>query len=139
MHFPLPGYENARAPAAERRQDDVKRLLLVAAVTVGLLGLLAGPAFATHCGVVHKKPGAGAAATATVNADTGEFTITSADLNPAGNLKGNFITVTVVAGGRVVATVDVFKRDLPDGAHNAGPGDSECDGIGVDDFAECGG
>jgi hypothetical protein len=29
--------------------------------------------------------------------------------------------------------------DLPDGAHSSGPGGSECDGVGIDDLAECGG
>jgi hypothetical protein len=117
----------------------VKRLALVGLMTVALLGLLAGPALGTSCGVVHKKPGAGSPATATINVDTGEFAVTSADLNPAGPLKGNFMTVTAISGGQVVGTADVFaKKDLPDGAHNAGPGDSECDGIGIDDFATCG-
>jgi hypothetical protein len=55
-------------------------------------------------------------------------------------IKGGFITVTpVLPDGTVVGEpADVFKKDLPDGAHNAGPGDNECDGIGIDDLAECG-
>ncbi len=28
----------------------------------------------------------------------------------------------------------VFVASTPDGAHNSGPGDSECNGIGIDDL-----
>jgi hypothetical protein len=60
-------------------------------------------------------------------------------LNPAGNPTGGFMTASTIApDGTVVATESVFKKDLPDGAHNAGPGDNECDGIGIDDLAACG-
>jgi len=126
-------------PHDRRKGFEMKRLLLLSLLTVALLGLLASPAMAFSCGVVNKPDGAGSAGTATVDVATGDFTITSQELNPAGKLKGNFLTVTAVAGSQVLSTDDIFiKKDLPAGAHNAGPGDSECDGIGIDDFASCG-
>jgi hypothetical protein len=84
--------------------------------------LSAGPALATHCSNVEKQDGAGSAGTATVNVVTGEITPVDLDTNPAGNIKGGFITVTpALPDGTVVGEpADVFKKDLPDGAHNAG-------------------
>ena len=118
----------------------MKRLLL-ATLLGGILALsLVGTALAFSCTVVNKQAGAGSAATATFNVDTFVFTITGANLNPGGHLKGTFITVTVLnTAGDVLRVVDVFAtKELPDGAHNAGPGNNWCDFIGVDDAAACG-
>jgi hypothetical protein len=104
-----------------------------------LLAVTAGQAAAHSCSPVNKPEGAGAnAGTETVNLDTGQVAI-DFNTNPAGHATGGFLSVTVLAGGVVVDTANTFKNDLPDGAHNSGPGDSECDGIGIDDLAECGG
>ena len=118
----------------------MKRSAAVLAVALAAMALAVAPAFAFHCSVINKPIGSGEAGTATINVVTGVFTITSLNQNPAGNLMGNFLTVTVIGpGGVVLDTVSVFgKKDLPDGAHASGPGGTECDGVGIDDLAECG-
>jgi hypothetical protein len=117
----------------------MRKALFVVLVSFAVLALTASEAFATHCSPVNKPAGAGSAGTATVNVVTGEFTPIDLNVNPAGHLQGGFISVTaVLPDGTVVGGGDVFKVDLPDGAHNSGPGDSECDGVGIDDLAECG-
>lgn len=118
----------------------MRKRISVTVLAVVALALSAGEAFATSCSPVNKPAGAGSAGTATVNVVTGEFTPTDLDVNPAGHLRGGFISVTaVLPDGTVVGGGDVFTKDLPDGAHNSGPGDSECDGVGIDDLAACGG
>ncbi len=117
----------------------MRKALFVILATCAVLALSGGQAFATHCSPVRKPAGAGSAGTATVNVVTGEFTPIDLNINPAGKLRGGFISVTaVLPDGTVVGGGDVFKVDLPDGAHNSGPGDNECDGIGIDDLTECG-
>jgi hypothetical protein len=118
----------------------MKRTAAAFAAGIALFVLTAGSAFGTSCSVVGKPVGAGEAGTATFNVVTGTFTITSLNLTPSGNLRGNFLTVSVIGpGGVVLETVSVFgKKDLPDGAHASGPGGTSCDGVGIDDLAECG-
>ena len=117
----------------------MRRGALLALASAGMLAIGVGEAFATSCDVVKKPDGAGSAGTATVNVVTGEFTF-NLNENPAGRPRGGFISVTaVLPDGTVVGGGDVFRKDLPDGAHNSGPGDSECDGVGIDDLAECAG
>ena len=119
------------------------RKLLRRAFSVGFLAgvmvlLMTATALAHSCTPVNKPVGAGQGGTATFDVVTGTFTITSVDLNAAGKMTGNFVTVSVVAGGTLLDQVDTFgRKDLPEGAHNAGPGDSECDGVGIDDAAAC--
>jgi hypothetical protein len=120
----------------------MRKHLLAVLLALAVFALTAGEAFATHCSPVNKPEGAGA------NAGTVDVflspsgppdVVIAPNLNPAGNPTGGFMAVTVYApDGTVVDTANVFKKDLPDGAHNAGPGDSECDGIGIDDLAACG-
>lgn len=114
------------------------RLLLAVAVILGAL-LTAAPALAVVCGVPNKPQGAGATVDATGEEPTP---------NAGGQLKGGFVTFE--EGGQLF---DVFLLpvtpaleapfeevpvgELPDGAHNAGPGDDLCDGIGIDDFEAC--
>jgi hypothetical protein len=118
----------------------MRKTLAIFAATAALFAVAAGSAFATSCSVVNKPVGSGEAGTATFNVVTETFTITSLNLTPSGNLKGSFLTVTVIGpGGVVLDTVSVFgKKDLPDGAHASGPGGTPCDGVGIDDLAECG-
>jgi hypothetical protein len=117
----------------------MRRAIFVLVATFALLVLGAGQAFATHCFNTSKPAGAGSAGTFTINVVTEEFTAVDASINPAGNLQGGFLSLTPVLpdGTPVGPEVDVFKKDLPDGAHNAGPGDNECDGIGIDDILAC--
>jgi hypothetical protein len=107
---------------------------------VALFAVAAGSAHATSCSVIKKPIGSGEAGTATFNVVTGVFTITSLNLTPSGNMRGSFLTVTVIGpGGAVLAVDSVFgRKDLPDGAHASGPGGTPCDGVGIDDLAECG-
>ena len=118
----------------------MKRTAAAFAAAVALFALTTGSALATSCSVIGKPVGSGEAGTATFNVVTGTFTITSLELTPSGNLRGNFLTVSIIGpGGVVLDTVSVFgKKDLPDGAHAAGPGGTECDGVGIDDLAVCG-
>jgi hypothetical protein len=106
-----------------------KKLAVLLAATMMLVMLGASPAFAFHCANVAKKAGAGT--TGTFNADTGEFT-------PA-KKNGGFITVTGTSEDGSTFSYDVFAHGVrPDGAMAAGPdGDSECDGVGIDDAFAC--
>lgn len=124
----------------------IVRLGLAAVVSGALfLSLGAGDAFAIVCSVVGKPIGAGSAVFVDDSAG-GEVTIT----NPSGQLQGGFITFDLDGDG--VGDADVFLLptnpaledpfelgigELPDGAHNAGPGDDPCDGVGIDDLEAC--
>ena len=118
----------------------MKKTVAAFAAVIAVVAVTAGSAYATSCSVIGKPVGSGEAGTATFNVVTGTFTITSLELTPSGNLRGNFLTVSIIGpGGVVLDTVSVFgKKDLPDGAHASGPGGTEYDGVGIDDLAECG-
>ena len=116
--------------------------LAAVAGTVLSLSLGAGDAFAIVCTVDDKPVGAGSAAT--FDASTGEVTIDRPGMG----------FVTIDEDGDGVGDLDVFLLpvtpglddpfgeglgELPDGAHNAGPGDEGCDGVGIDDLEACAG
>ena len=111
----------------------MKKVVFVILATAALLVLSGGQAFATHCSVANKPFDAGANAGTVALQPSGPPVITQV-LNPAGHPTGGFMTV-IAPDGTVVGSV--FKKDLPDTAHNAGPGDNECDGIGIDDLETC--
>lgn len=86
----------------------LRRTFSVAFLAGVMVLLMAATALAHSCSPVNKPIGAG--------------------------VGGAFVT-EVVDG----VEVDVFlRKDLPESAHNAGPGDNECDGVGIDDVEECG-
>ena len=101
------------------------KLLVILAATMMLVMSAASPAFAHTCANVSKNTGAGSIGT--VNIATGEETFTKEH--------GAFITITDGS----TFSYDVFaNKTLPEGAHAAGPGgDSECEGVGIDDAAAC--
>jgi len=104
-----------------------KRLTVFLAAAMTLTMMSAAPAFAHHCTNVSKNPGAGSIGTYNVATDT--FT-------PAREHGGGgFVTITDGS----TFSYDVFaNRTLPEGAMKAGPqGDSECDGVGIDDALAC--
>ncbi len=103
-----------------------KRLTVFLAAAMTMMMMSAAPAFAHHCTNVSKNPGAGSMGTYNVVTDT--FT-------PIREHGGGFITVTDGS----TFSYDVFAhRTLPEGAMKAGPqGDSECDGVGIDDAFAC--
>ena len=103
---------------------------LFAIVAAGALSLsLASSAFAHECEVVNKPTGAGSAGT--FNFITGAMDLRT---NPQDRPVGAFITVTDGAS----FSVDVMQhKTLPAGALNAGPGDSQCDRVGVDSALVC--
>lgn len=123
----------------------IARLSVAVVLGGGLfLTLGGGQALAIVCSVVPKPVGAGSAATFNVPAD--EVIIT----NPSGQLHGAFISID--EDGDSSGDLDVFLLpvtpglddpfgeglgELPDGAHNSGPGDDGCDGIGIDDLEVC--
>ena len=114
--------------------QDMKRFM----ATLGTVALLSGSiALAHSCFVVNKPVGAGSAGTATLNLDTFEFDDSGVNYNPAGRAKGGFTTLEVSAGGVPIATLDTFNKDMPEGAHNSGPGEGACDGVGIDDAQDC--
>ena len=99
-----------------------RRVVILLGVTALALGV-AAPASALHCFVVKKPTGAGSVGTATFDVVT--------------LVGGGFLTVTLVNGTTVLATEDLFfQTNLPDGAHESGPGTTECDGVGIDDVLE---
>jgi hypothetical protein len=102
-----------------------KKLAVLVAATMMLVISAASPAFAHQCTNVSKKAGAGSIGT--VNVATGEETFTKKN--------GAFITITDGS----TFSYDVFiHRTLPEGAMEAGPdGDSECDGVGIDNALVC--
>ena len=114
-------------------------LTLLGVATLALA--VAAPAFAFHCFVVKKSAGAGSAGTATFNVVTHALTAgTPITFTPSGQIQGGgFLTVTLVRGdGTPIVTADLFWHgDLPDGAHESGPGGTECDGVGIDDIIAC--
>ena len=116
----------------------MRRVLAMLVASAAVMGLTASQAFGFHCFVAKKPAGAGSAGSATIEVTTETFT-PGEDLrvNPSGHLQGGFITLTATLEGEPIGTFDVFTRDLPEGAHNSGPGDNECDGIGVDDAIAC--
>jgi hypothetical protein len=117
----------------------LRRTFSVAFLAGVMVLLMTATALAFSCTPVNKPIGAGVAGSVTLDVVAGTFTETGMDLNPAGNMKGNFVTVSVVAGDVLLDEVDIWwRKDLPEGAHNSGPGDTECDGVGIDDAAECG-
>lgn len=118
----------------------MKKAAAAFGAAIALFAISVGSAQAISCAVVKKPVGSGEAGTATVNVVTGVFTITSLNLTPSGNMRGSFLTVTVIGPGGAVLGVDsVFgRKDLPEGAHLSGPGGSLCDGVGIDDLANCG-
>ena len=106
-----------------------KRLTVFLAAAMTLTMMSAAPAFAHHCANVSKKPGAGSIGT--FNADTGEETTTKDN--------GGFVTVTGTREDGSTFSYDIFVHGTrPDGAMAAGPGgNSECDGVGIDDAFAC--
>ena len=71
-----------------------------------------------------KQPGAGSIGTVNIVTEEESFT----------KEHGGFVTVTDGS----TFSYDVFaNRTLPEGAMASGPGDSECDGVGIDDALAC--
>lgn len=118
----------------------MRRLLLTVIATAMLVLLPATHALAVHCTVADKPVGAGSKIL--VDITSGEVT----QIGP-GNGGGGFASLDFDGDG--VADADAFNLPvtpaleddegigvglLPEGARNAGPGDSECDGKGVDDL-----
>jgi len=103
-----------------------KRLTVFLAAAMMMMVMSAAPAFAHHCTNVNKQAGAGSIGTVDISVPEGEPTFTKAN--------GAFITITDDS----TFSYDVFyHRTLPEGAMASGPGDSECDGRGIDDALAC--
>jgi hypothetical protein len=102
------------------------RLTVFVVAAMVLTMMVAAPAFAHQCANVSKQSGAGSIGT--YNVATDEF----AENGKAG---GGFVTVTDGS----TFSYDVFAhKTLPDGARAAGPGgESQCDGVGIDDAMAC--
>ena len=102
-----------------------KKLAVFVAASMMLVVTAASPAFAMHCTNVEKRAGAGSIGT--FNVVTENFTSTKEH--------GGFITVTDGS----TFSYDIFLHGTrPEGAMAAGPGgDSECDGVGIDDALAC--
>ena len=116
------------------------------ALTLAMMGtaLFTVTAFAHECFVANKPAGAGGAGAVMVNIGTGEVDFSGVSVNPAGQIKGGFADVTLqFPDGTEAALTDVFvhvppgHETLPDGAVHSGPGDSACDGVGIDEWSAC--
>jgi hypothetical protein len=104
----------------------------------GLLMLIAGPALAHICTNANKTDGAGSGAVVEIELTTFEFTLVEGSFNPQGRIQGGFITLVFLYEGHEIASFDTYTHlTLPEMAQNAGPGDSGCDGAGVDDIEAC--
>jgi hypothetical protein len=105
-----------------------KGLLAVFAAIAIFLAIGGSEALASHCFVVNKPVGAGEQGVFTNLSTVGGPNVDVFDLscNP-----GQGLTCEEVAPG-------VFVGSVPEGAHNSGPGDNECDGKGIDDLFACG-
>jgi hypothetical protein len=106
----------------------MKKSLLALGAAAGLfLSLGAADALAAHCFVVNKPVGAGEQGVFFNLSEVGGPDVDVFDFQCN---EGQGIVCEEVAPG-------VFVGSTPDGAHNSGPADSECDGIGIDDIFEC--
>ena len=106
------------------------KLLVILAATMMVAMSVASPAFAHHCTNPNKKAGAGSIGTVDISDPEGEPTFTKKN--------GGFITITGEREDGSTFSYDVFAhRTLPEGAMASGPGDSECDGRGIDDALAC--
>jgi hypothetical protein len=123
-----------------RRNFDMRRMLVSLAACTATLALSASSAYAFSCSVVKKPAGAGSAGSITLDVVNEEVVSADLNVNPKGHVRGGFVSVTaVLPDGTVVGGGDVFwHSDLPDGAHSSGSGEGACDGVGIDDLAECG-
>lgn len=142
----------------------MRRTLFIATMTAVFVGLMTGTAFAHICYVAEKPQGSGSAGTATVlldiavdeegnEVDFAEVFIPGADLQfneKTGRFVGGFVTLTVdvnvwldtIGSGTPIfsfsETVDVLiQNTVGGGAHFAGPGESGCDGVGMDSLEAC--
>lgn len=142
----------------------MRRAMFVAVMTMVFVGLMAGTALAHLCFVPVKTDGAGSAGTGSVFIDIAvdefgnevDFTdvfIPGPDLQfneKSGRLIGGFATLTFVVnvwldeigtGSPIFTfseTADVLVQNtVGGGAHFAGPGDSGCDGVGMDSLEAC--
>ena len=101
-----------------------KRITSVAAAITLSFVLGTGSAFAHDCVNAKKKDGA---------ASVGAFDLRTLTFTPSDREHGAFVVVT-----DGVTAYDIFiHRTLPESARNAGPGDDQCDGKGVDSFMAC--
>jgi hypothetical protein len=94
-----------------------------------LAAMLSSVVSAHYCTNQNKKDGAGSIGT--VNIATGEVDIEKTN--------GGFVTITDGDWSYDVFIHAQEKHDyaLPEGALNAGPGDDQCDGKGVDNALVC--
>lgn len=116
---------------------EVRRAATVLALS-GLLMLIASPALAHICTNANKADGAGVGAVVQIELTTFEFTPLEGNINPQGRIQGGFVTLVFVYEGDFVASFDTYTHlTLPEMAQNAGPGDAECDGVGIDDIEAC--
>jgi hypothetical protein len=107
----------------------VKKSIIAVVAAIGLFLALGGAnALAAHCFVANKPVGAGEQGVFFNLSTVGGPNVDVFDLkcNP-----GQGLTCEEVDPG-------VFVGSVPEGAHNSGPGDNECDGKGVDDLFACG-
>lgn len=143
----------------------MRRTLFVAVMTTVFVGLMAGTALAHVCFINDKPQGAGSAGEATVvlhiavDPATGEeldFVEVPPDLSGinfnenSGRLVGGFATLTFVVNvwafeigvGDPLLTLEqtadvLVQHTVGGGAHFAGPGESGCDGVGMDSLEAC--
>ena len=131
------------------------RTLFVSVVAAALVVLMAGSALAHVCFVPGKPAGAGSAGTATLIVDVDVVLMTEVEtfipgpnlFNPKnGRVKGGFVTTDVIVNvfedgvfqETITDTQDLFFQNTVGGqAHFAGPGDSGCDGVGIDSLEVC--
>lgn len=127
----------------------LRRTSVALAATAALL-LGAAPAMAHDCANASKQAGAGSVADLYIVAfvESGvvvdeDFWVENVRENGQGNAQGGFYTAHYLvsldgADAFQFAQHDIFvHHNLPASAREGGPGDSPCDGVGIDDVGTC--
>jgi hypothetical protein len=106
----------------------MKKFLIAPVAAIGIFFVAGGgEALASHCFVVNKPTGAGQQGVFFNLSEVGGPDVDVFDFKCN---EGQGIVCEEVAPG-------IFVGSTPQGAHDSGPGDSECDGVGIDDLENC--
>ena len=128
----------------------LRHRVITTLAAVSALLLVAGPALAHSCVNASKQAGAGSAGdgyyTALIDVEGTIYGFVDEEVGnttPNGRPLGGWFTVHFIAAvdGQEpveIASYDVLiHQSLPEAARLGGPGDTTCDGVGIDDIDAC--
>ncbi len=119
------------------------RLITTTFMALVMVLVASGPALAHHCVNANKASGAGSVGIVNVGDlrafDESKITFTPLkEPNAQGKDRGAFVTLEGIGLDGKAFSYDSFtRRTLPEMAMMAGPGDSMCDGKGIDEVLSC--